>query len=464
MVSSAVVVQFTDGRSLDGGSLRQDLSADIFQRRAHYDLAGAFAQAAGTAAEVEPVLHNLLASKSSLVRDISAALFVFEHDRDAVRAICVAPGIADVVARFAPEAPVVETTGMSDDLISRKTALITIAKAIAHRLYRLRRKPLIAGKAVIRAWVDVTLKMYAREGERAQVRVYPFPLNRRRQRSFVNELKRKRIDWAYDGLPYPLLKIVNLLVVGRQHRPSAIAQFEHDAFAGFASEVVSAGAGPVYTSDEFEAGAVSAGQVFRAAGTHYVNSAHGVGFYCPRTAYSHFRFLTKSQEDFYRLLSPETHFLRRETDNFALERPPLQDGDQASVVFVHQDYESAGLPAETRVEKEIIARLDGMKLPDHVKKYIKIHPNADPSPIKRDVKDCEISLKWSDIGAGPCLFLIINSTAFYDLIHMGEFAVFKDKSFTPEIYLEGNYKLFNLDSLYQTISSWINQNHRSNNK
>jgi hypothetical protein len=455
MVSSSVVVRFTDGRSVDGDSLRQDLSADIFQRRAHYDLAGAFAQAAGTSADVEPVLHNLLASKSSLIRDIGAALFVFEHDRDAVKAICVAPAVAQVVAGFAPEAPVVQMAGLSEELVGRKIALVAVAKAIAHRLYRLRRKPLTAGKAVIRAWVDVTLKMYAEEAKEAQLRVYPFPLNRHRQKTFVSELTRKRIGWSYDGLPYPLLKIGNVLMAGRQRRPSAIAQFEHDAFVGFASEVVGAGAGPVYTSDEFEAGAVSAGPVFRAAGTHYVNSAHGVGFYCPLTAYSHFRYLTKSQKDFYRVHSPETQFLRRQTGNFVLERPPRQAGDEASIVFVHQDYESAGLPAETRAEKEIITRLDNIKLSGKVKKYIKIHPNADPQPIERYVRDCKVSLNGTDIGAGPCLFLTINSTAFYDLIDVGEFAVFKDYSFTPEIYLEGYYKSFNLDNLQQVINDWM---------
>lgn len=455
MSAQTVAVQFDDGRLVDGGELRRELSADIFQRQAHYDLAGSFAEAAGAPAKVEPVLHNLLAMKSSLLRDISAALFIFDHDPDKIREIRVAPSIAKVLEKFSPHAPIIEMPGMDAELISRKTVLTTIAKAMAHRFYRLRRKPYVAGKALVRAWVDVTLKMYAEEVKSAQIRVFPFPLNRRRQKDFLYELKRQRINWARDGLPYRILALGRLLTAGPARRPLAVAQFEHDAFTGFASEVARAGAGPVYTSDEFEVGAVSAGNAFHVSGTRYVNSAHGVGFYCPRTAYSHFRFLTKSQEDFYRRSSPKTIFLRRKTANFAMAPATFRNDDRASVVFVHQDFRSAGLQAEAHVEEQIISRLDELKLPGHVSKYVKIHPNADPHLVGSTLADCRIATQWNDIEGGRSLFLIINSTAFYDLTGAGDIAVFEGFSFSPGIYLEGEYSRFDLKNLSDMIQGWI---------
>lgn len=448
-------MQFADGRSTDGCSLRRELSADIFQRQAHYDLAGAFARAACVSPDVEPVLHNLLAVKSSLLRDVSAALYVFDHDPKVVRELHVAPSVAKVLARFVPLVPVVEKAGLNADLISRKTALTTIAKAIAHRLYRIRRKPYISGKVVVRAWVEVTLKMYREEVRAAQVRVFPFPLSWRRQQSFFDELNRQRIDWTRDGLPYRLAAIAGLLVVGRNRRPYTVAKFEHDAFADFASEVVRSGAGPVYTSDEFEVGAVTAGLVFRVSGTDYVNSAHGVGFYCPRTAYSHFRFLTQSQQDFYARASPETHFSRRATANFVMAPQISQAADHAAVVFVHQDFKNAGLLAEAHAEEQIIAHLDKLKLPAHVSKYVKVHPNSDPDILSRNLKDCSVAATWNRIEAGHCLFLVINSTAYYDLIGRGDIAVFKEFSFTPELFLEGEHSHFNLQTLTSTIKGWI---------
>lgn len=455
MKAHAVVVQFADGRSTDGRRLRRELSADIFQRQAHYDLAGAFARAASGSPEVEPVLHNLLAMKSSLLRDVSAALYVFEHDSKIVRELHVAPNVAKVLARLVPLVPVAEKAGMNAELISRRTALTTIAKAIAHRLYRVRRKPYISGKAVVRAWVDVTLKMYREEVRAAQVRVFPFPLSRRRQENFFDELDRQRIEWTRDGLPYRLASIAKLLVAGQHSRPYAVAKFEHDAFADFATEVAMSGAGPIYTSDEFEVGAVTAGRVFRGSGTEYVNSAHGVGLYCPRTAYSHFRFLTQSQQDFYAQASPDTHFSRRATANFVMGRKLPQVDDQVAVIFVHQDFKSAGLLAEACIEEQIIAHLDKLKLPAHVSKYVKVHPNSDPHILGSDLKDCTVAASWNGIEAGRCLFLIINSTAFYDLTGIGDFAVFKDFSFAPEIYLEGEYSYFNLQTLTRSIKGWV---------
>lgn len=454
-MARSVELKLGDGRWVDAASLRRELSADIFQRQAHYDLTGAFARMSGVPDDVEPVLHNLLAMKSPLLRDVSAALFLVDHDPKGVREMRVSPDIAKVLRGFAPHAPITEQAGMDAELITRKTALTTVAKAIAHRLYRVRRKPYAAGRAVIRAWVDVTLKMYAMEASTAQVRVFPFPLNRRRQRSFVDELKRRRIEWTRDGLPYRLSAIPRLFMVGRDRLPQAIAQFEQQAFVDFASEVGRSGAGPIYTSDEFEVGSVAAGQSFRKTGIGYINSAHGVGFYCPRTAYSQFRYLTESQRDFYSSASPGTEFVRRTTSNFVLARPPSRDTDRLSVVFVHQDFESAGLVAEARVEREIMTSLDTMDLPTHVSRYVKIHPNADLQPFQSKVEACKIATAWDDIGTGKFLFLIINSTAFYDLVGAGDVAIFKKFSFYPEIYLEGTYRCFNLDTLTTMIEAWV---------
>lgn len=458
MSAKAVVLKFGDGRLADGAELRGQLAADIFQRQSFYDLAGAFAKAAGASSDIEPVLHNLLAMKSSLLRDISAALFVFNHKPADVREISVAPSIAKVLAKFAPTAPIIEVSGMDSELISRKTVLTTVAKAIAHRFYRLGRKPYVPGKAIVRAWVDVSLKMYAEEVLTAQVRVFPFPLNRRRQKEFLRELTRREIDWTYDGLSYRMSALLGLLAAGSVYRPVAVAKFEHEAFAGFASEVVREKAGSIYTSDEFEVGAVAAGNTFRVAGKEYINSAHGVGFYCPRTAYSQFRFLTKSQADFYHQSAPHTQFSRRETANFSVTTAISGDGDGASIVFVHQDFRSAGLQAEAHVEAQIISRLDALKLPANVSKFVKIHPNADPKLVGANLNDCKVATNWSDFGKTRSLFLTINSTAFYDLISAGDIAVFKDFSFTPGIYLEGEYQEFNLKNFPKIIKEWLSDN------
>ena len=248
-----------DGHSDSGRDLRKVLAADIFQREEHYDLAQALAATADLAGPERFVLENLLALKSDAVRDISAALFKYDENPSAVTSVSVPSSLLPILAELRPDVNFQSDASLRSTMIGRRIALTTVAKALLHRLYRLRRKSFRSGQAAIRAWVDVTLKMYPDEATNSQVRVFPFYLNRQRQRRFVEVLRERSITWSWDGLPYSFAAMLRVVLAAPHRRAERLAELEHEGFVRYAGEIIRADIGTVYTSDEFEVGAVSAG-------------------------------------------------------------------------------------------------------------------------------------------------------------------------------------------------------------
>ena len=139
-------------------------------------------------------------------------------------------------------------------------------------------------------------------------------------------------------------------------------------------------------------------RVFRANNIDYVNSVHGVGFYCRRTDYSEFRYLTESQREFYCRSSPQTRFCRRQTANFEMLGKRSVGDSKGAIVYVHQDFHQSGLLAEADVEHRILVQLDALKLPDGMEKIVKVHPNSDPSALHAKIQTCRVVRDWNDLG------------------------------------------------------------------
>ncbi|MEI8358389.1 MAG: hypothetical protein WCH13_07880, partial [Deltaproteobacteria bacterium] len=88
--------------------------------------------------------------------------------------------------------------------------------------------------------------------------------------------------------------------------------------------------------DEYEVGAVAAGARLRQGGAAYVNTAHGIGLYCPQVAYTRFDYLNDYQAAFYRRMGNPMALNKREKMNSRLpfERNELEQADPLALVYV----------------------------------------------------------------------------------------------------------------------------------
>lgn len=451
-------LRLTDGTTVRSDEVLAGTSADLFQTDAYYALAAAVAAGVAVPAELRPVLENLLAMKSRPVREFAALIDYMTRNGGLVASGSVslwALGALEerfpaVTWRAASETPV---------LIGRRAALDIVAKAVLHRLYGLFRRPYPSGGTVVRAWVEATFGMYTAEMETADVRVFPFAFNPRRQWRFLQQLKERRLRWSFDGLPYRLSDLLRVLFAGAATRPAAIARLEHRAFARYGRALAAAKVASVLTSEEFEVGSVAAGRELREAGIVCVNSAHGVGIYCPNVCYSELVYLTGWQAKFYAARDPLLRLRRRSRPNITMPASSVAwpTSDRPALVFVDQCYRAIGMRAEASIEDQVLRLLHDIGGRRGIPVILKTHPNfpAAGATILQALPGLVLAARWDDIAGVRPVFITINSTAFYDLRSLAPVLAYRSGTFLPEVYFDGAFVPFGPDELEHRALSLV---------
>lgn len=465
-----ICVNLHDGRSISAKTLVRQFSADLYQTDVHYAVAAMLARSISSDSTIEPILNNLFSLKSNLVRQITATAYFVDNNSNQVADISYPRDLELIFNELLGDFRQLVVERGPSVLVSAVTVRTVIVKAILHRIFRLFSRRYARGRSVIRSWVEVSSSMFHAEARNSQFRVFPFPLSASRQWHFIMSLRRSASDWSLDGLPYSFRNILLLALASREGRAVAIAKLEHDAFSQYANELILGGVSTLYTSDEFEIGALVAGKSLSAANVPHVNSAHGVGLYCPKVAYGTFRYLTASQADFYRKHNPEMRLEARQAGAVLESSRRALPDDKAplSIVYIHQNF-GAGQEAEAAAQDQIIRAIASALPQFNASGVLKLHPNslAEAERFRSENPDFSVMSDWDGLAGVRCIFVTINSTAYYEAIKVGPVLVYDGDSFFPSLYLDGNLLRFDLNSISARIedlmpyAAWKNWRERA---
>lgn len=444
-----------DGTELLLEQLAGRVSASLFQTELHYEVCAAVARLETPDPRVFKVLHNLLALKSRVLMGVTALLEEAARDPAAFGHVVLAPSLARALhGRLAAARVRVEVAPADAPLLPRSVATAFVMKALLHRAYRLLGRPLRADVPLVRAWVDVTEVMYGSLFAAAQVRLYPFSYGLGRQLAFARSLARRQVRWSFDGVPYRWRDL--LLALGpAQRRHLRLATAECIAFTRFAEELLRAGVKEVYSSDEYEVGAVAAGERLREGGAAYVNTAHGIGLYSPQVAYTRFDYLNQYQADFYRRAAPRMDLRKRATANSRLpyERAELEAADPLAIVYVHQNFEAYDLPSEIAAQERILRVLADAAGHLGVPAVVKLHPNMPQDRFKADLPpQLRLAARWDELRGTRPVFLTIYSTAYYELAPVAPVLVYAAPTYNPAVYFDGEFQTFTEADLAQQVA------------
>lgn len=444
-----------DGTQRTLEQMSGDVSASLFQTDPHYELCARLAREEAQDEGVFRVLHNLLALKSRVLMGATALLDEAGRDRGAVTRAVLAPAIARAIGPQLRERGVdVQELPHDEPLLPRGVAVAFALKAVLHRCYRLLRRPLLPGVRLVRAWVDVTDVMYGDLYPQAQVRVYPFSFGLGRQLAYVRSLRERAVRWSFDGVPYRWSDALAALWP-RGPRHLRLARAEWRAYDRFAGELLAAGVREVHSSDEYEVGAVAAGERLLAGGAAYVNTAHGSGLYCPQVRYSRFEYLNDYQAVFYRRMGNPMELRKRAKPNSRLPfaREELERRTALAAVYVHQNFEDYNLPSENAAQAALLRRLGEVAQELGMVAVLKLHPNMPAERFKADLPpNLRVVGRWDELQQWRPVFLTIYSTAYFELAQVAPVLVYSAPTYEASVYLDGEFQTFTGEDLGQQLA------------
>ncbi len=394
-------------------------------------------------------LVNLYALKSGRVRELAALTYFLQTEAESCQRIAIHHDGIEVLRSFAPgqAEKLLDLGPWESDYITRPAVLFVGLKMMLHRLFRLFARPVAASGSMVRGWVEVTASMYEQEMPGSSVRLYPFPYGILRQWRFLQHCRRRGLDVALAGIPYSGRHMLRLVL---SRRPSAVAVVaaEVDGYRRYSAELLAQGVRQVHTSDEFEIAALALYEPLIAQQVNVVNTAHGVGLYAPYVAYSEFRGVNLAQAEFYRRRCPSLCALSRRGKNTRLALGSIDEvrDREPSIVLIDQNFMDFNCHAEAQALVRIRDSLERLSVSTGVPLFIKIHPNSKHEGGKQSGEAVYVR-SWQELAGHRPVFVMVNSTAWYDVQGHGPALVCDEHSFYPEIYFGADLDRFVLDNL-----------------
>ncbi|MDE3740184.1 hypothetical protein PSH28_26585 [Pseudomonas resinovorans] len=455
-------VLLRSGRRVSSRDIYSLVSSSLFQSKLHYEVCELMAGQHCTSKLVKHVIENLYSSKSRRIRVVSALIWFVEYWQDDIEKIFVLEDVANILVRRGVCESKIEVVGeWRSAYIEKKFYFTLIVKAFANRIYSFLSKPIPHGSVIVRGWVEVTASMYSSVLESAELRVFPFPYGVKRQARFVRDCKRKSIKCSLDGLPYSIVSAVCLFFMGKR-ADKAMALIECEAYHNYARKLLMSKPKSIFTSDEFEAGAVAMYSLLIEAGVSVTNTAHGVGLYCPHVAYTSFKGFTLPQGEFYAIRNPDVDVGLRSQRNIIL---PLQRAEDAicfapAFVLIHQNFEDYECLADAAALREVAGKVSEVSRNLGINFYVKIHPNTPveaASGVAKKFGGAPV-LKWEELDGVRPIFITINSTTFFDTRGYGPMLVYTGPSFHPELYFGNDFFDFTIDDLEGKLENLLQPN------
>lgn len=450
-------VLHVDGHIQSLDEIVRNTSFDLYQTALHYEICHYLALRRSADPIVRKVLENLYALKSSAARKATALVAYLQRTKVPVQSLCISPSVRDMLPiNYVEEVCFKQWEGPVEPLIGWDHVRLLLVKALIHRLFRLLTWRIEAASTFVRAWVDVTASIYPREVRHSAVLVYPFALNIVRQIRFIRWCRREGISASLCGLPYSPLRILAGLL-RRLPNDLLLAQAEVRANSLHGQELLESKPCQLLTSDEFETASFVLYRPLIEAGIEVINTAHGVGNYCPHIGYTEFRVLTPSQGAFYAERNPAIRYTILPTEFHKIEELPHYmnaAGKPVALVLIHQSFELSSLKAEeavqVRIDKELarVARVFGVQY------YIKMHPNSRNGLASRFFHG-EAIYDWTKLKVFRPIFVTINSTVFFDARGVAPVLVYSGPTFEPSLYFPLSVSTFTLENVESVLSSLL---------
>lgn len=452
-------VVMADGREIQLFEIYNSVSGSLFQSRIHHQVCSYLVGKPDVSELLAKVLVNLYCSKSIRVRLITSLVWFAEFKKEEIQEVCVLSDAFDMLKNKGFCQSKLNKLGVfNGEYIDKKHIITFLIKSLSHRLFRIFSKGLPDDSIVVRGWVDVTESMYMEELKFSRLRIFPFPLGIKRQLKFIKKCKKNGLDYDLSGLPYSVFPAVKA-IFNSHGRDQAIASMEIMANQKYAIELLKSNVSEIYTSDEFEVGAVAMYELLIHAGVKVTNTAHGVGVYCPYVAYTDFIGFTHSQISFYLNNNKTIRGRCRSNQNSEI---PLRKAEEAkdlplAFVLMHQNFLDYGLVADADAMSLVAQKISDISIKLNIPFFIKLHPNSPPSKSKEleRVFRGKLILNFSSINEYRPIFITINSTSFFDTMEFGPTLVYSGPSFFPEIYYGKDFIGFGLNDLEKKISALI---------
>lgn len=417
----------------------------LYQTDQHYETCQKMAHLRSENIEERQVLTNLYAMKSQFARSVTALNHYIDTNQLPVTELHLSSGMLDFVGHRINKETVIQCPiEQQDEYIDKSHVLLLLAKAFAHRLFRLIPSRRIESNVIVRGWVEVTLKMYESETHQAVLLIYPFAYNLFRQLKFLLHCRKVAIKFEFAGLPYPITKIITQYIAGVPC-DKILANAERVANQCHGVELMLRNPKELYTSDEFESGSFVLYKHLVSEGVRIVNTAHGIGQFCPYICYSEFRLLSASQLSFYEKRNSSIEYtLLKPAHKSALGLPhyKLSEGMEPAVILVHQSFAESGMYIEDIEQSRLDVELSKICEKLGVKYFIKMHPNFNPSPIfrKKDKYRGEKIIAWNQLNGFRPIFITINSTVFLEVRGIAPILLYEGSIFDPSVYFGSEYE------------------------
>ena len=451
-----------DGRKILLSDILRASPFDLYQTSLHYDICMELSKRRTTAVVEQQLLTNLYALKSRLVRSATALSVYISNCDSRVVEFCVSSKLLALLnPTLTKDSIIRDWRGKEPDYLDKSQGVLLLVKAIVHRVFRLmprmpRRR--VAHDVLVRGWVEVTSKMYENEVRQGIVLIYPFALNFLRQLKFVAWCSREKICFEFSGLPYSITKIAMQLVSGVPC-DQILLNAERTANRQHGQELLRRKPKVIFTSDEFETGAFLLYERLVAAGVRVVNTAHGVGQYCPNICYSEFRVISDSQSRFYRVRNPLVKYSLLPTSNLRIDgvdHYKISRKKPLALVLVHQPFEASALHAEDNAMRFLDETLFAASRKYSVNYFVKMHPNHRTEifrPNRSELKGQAV-YEWRDLNKFRLIFVTVNSSVVLDVRGLGPVLVYAGASFYPSLYFPEPLLSIN-ESNAESVLEWL---------
>ena len=450
------VIIHADGRIVFVRDIVRNTSADLYQTSTHYDICRSLSKQASPDLTTRKVLENIYVLKSKAARKASSIVAYLSSNFSQIESIRINSTIRPLIpASLLIGVSCIDSLQPAYQRITFEAVLLLIFKSILHGAFRYCEKPFVAGGIVIRGWVEVTADMYPAEVQKGRLLIYPFALNIARQLKFVLWCRRSGVDYSLAGQPYPLMRIL-WMILKRVPHDTILAVIEIDTNYQHAEELIKYRPLCVFTSDEFETAGFVLNSSLIAAGTRVINTAHGVGNYCPNISYSEFRILSESQRNFYASRNVDIQYVLLKGVRGRMNGlSPYRESVNKSLmlVLIHQPFAESLLEAEACALRRLDTVLNECAHALSISYAIKMHPNYRPKRFgpERVQFHGKLIYDWAELSAVRPVFITINSTVFFDARGIGPMLVYTAPTFEPSLYFPKPYLSITIEDVENTV-------------
>lgn len=423
----AICVKLIDESELKGREIVAEVPFVSFLSRQHVDVCEYLAAQRFSSTSIDyKVYVNILVTHSVIAKIITAILFLIKSKRVDIIDWEQLPIDGNFHKNFGVSTPIGGKTNpnyASVDLIDKKHKWRLAGKFFLHRVYRAFSGRLNQSPALVRSWVEISKDFFAERYDTDYIAVYPFTLNWRRQVRYINQLREHKTKWRLWGLPYDCKTAVRVFFF-MSVSDREVVNFEKEAYEKHAREIKSLGVSAVFTSDEFEAGAVAMHSSLRSEGISVKNVAHGLSFSCPFVSYDVFQVYNLGQRDYYKRKSDVAHFKVMPTI-FSSTLVDQEDGPSAPlcIVFLDGNFKSSGLIFERKFQDRVVRSISQLASRTGIDFKVKAHPNLPGAEIRQMETEFGVAIEQSSgfLATVTPVFVTLFSAGYYDFRQYGDF-------------------------------------------